>query len=301
MKMVEEMDIGFLKPYENNPRDNRESIDKVAASIKEFGFLQPIVSDSNGVILAGHTRYCAARKLGLSRVPVLIADRLSPAQARAYRLADNKVSESSKWIEPMLNEELEAICTEMTLFNPADFGFQADSPAYRHKRMWHKMEKHCNLLNQPVLREKNGICYASFYRTTEEGRTFEDIKADPKAAELMADNLTDYIERSFGKLEGGGWCIVTTPRRRHKKGFHFATAVCELSAESLHIPFRKDIVVAKNRTRIKPEFSMNYDPPEHNVILFDDIITTGNTLCEVRNLLKEKGRAVYCVVGIRNQ
>lgn len=65
------MDIGAVKPYEKNPRDNSRSIDKVAKSIQEFGFLQPIVCDADGVILAGHTRYAAAQKLGLQKVPVL--------------------------------------------------------------------------------------------------------------------------------------------------------------------------------------------------------------------------------------
>jgi len=299
--LVENKDIEFLKPYTNNPRDNSASIEKVAASIREFGFLQPIVCDGKGVIIAGHTRYCAARRLGLKRVPVLVAEDLTPAQARAYRLADNKVSESSKWIESMLGEELAALSVEMKEFNPADFGFEADSAEARHKRMWHKMEKRCNLVMEPQLREKNGISYVSFYKTTEEGRTYEDIKADPVAAQLMADNLTDYLERSLGKLEKGDWCLATTPRRRHRKGFHFATEVCELSADSLHISFRKDIAEAKNRTRINPVFSVNYNPPEHNVILFDDIISTGSTLKAVRDLLIERKHAVYCVVGIRNQ
>jgi len=86
---VEMRDIGDVKPYEGNPRQNEDAVDAVAASIREFGFRQPIVVDEEGVIVVGHTRYLAAKKLGLEKVPVHVARGLSPEQIRAYRLADN--------------------------------------------------------------------------------------------------------------------------------------------------------------------------------------------------------------------
>lgn len=84
--------LGELSPYENNPRVNDEAVDAVAASIKEFGFKVPIVIDAQGVIVAGHTRYRAAKKLGLEAVPCIVADDLSEEQIRAFRLADNKTT-----------------------------------------------------------------------------------------------------------------------------------------------------------------------------------------------------------------
>ena len=97
MILYSEIHIPSARARMKNPRNNDKSIDKVANSIKEFGFLQPIVCDGAGVILAGHTRYAAAKKLGLGKVPVLYADGLTPEQARAYRLADNKAGEGSEW------------------------------------------------------------------------------------------------------------------------------------------------------------------------------------------------------------
>ena len=95
-----------IKPYINNPR-KQLNIDKVAASIKEFGFQQPIVVDKNNVIIVGHTRHLAAKQLQLKQVPVVIADTLSEAKAKAYRIADNRVSEDNQWDFPLLNLEIE--------------------------------------------------------------------------------------------------------------------------------------------------------------------------------------------------
>lgn len=86
-----EMELSELIPYENNPRKNDEAVDKVALSISAFGFKVPIVIDKNNVIVTGHTRYKAAKKLGLSVVPCIKADDLTDEQIKAFRLADNKV------------------------------------------------------------------------------------------------------------------------------------------------------------------------------------------------------------------
>lgn len=107
-----------LIPYENNPRFNEEAVEYVAKSIKEFGFKVPIVIDKNNVIVAGHTRLKAAKELGLEEVPCIIADDLTEDQIKAYRLADNKVSEKSSWDYDLLDIELEDIDFDME-----EFGF----------------------------------------------------------------------------------------------------------------------------------------------------------------------------------
>jgi len=89
-------------PYARNPRNNQNAIDWVAASIKEFGFKQPIVVDKEFVIVAGHTRYEAAKKLGMTDVPVWVATDLTPQQIKAYRIADNKVASMSSFNNDML-------------------------------------------------------------------------------------------------------------------------------------------------------------------------------------------------------
>ena len=106
---IQEVAVDAVTPYEKNPRKiPQEAIDKVAASIKEFGFKQPIVVDKDMVIIVGHTRLLAAKKLGYETVPVLVASDLSPEKARAYRLADNKTNELTSWDDELLMQELEA-------------------------------------------------------------------------------------------------------------------------------------------------------------------------------------------------
>lgn len=105
-----------LVMYANNPRKNDGAVDAVAASIQEFGFRVPIVIDKDNVIVAGHTRYKAAKKIKRTEVPCLIADDLTPAQIKAYRLADNKVSEKAEWDMELLELELEDIDMDMELF-----------------------------------------------------------------------------------------------------------------------------------------------------------------------------------------
>lgn len=116
---VQEIKLKDIKPYEKNPRKNDQSVDKVANSIKEFGFKVPIVIDKNNVIVCGHTRYKAAKKLGLSVVPCVVADDLTEEQIKAYRLADNKVGEDSEWDIDLLCDELEGIFD----IDMSDFGF----------------------------------------------------------------------------------------------------------------------------------------------------------------------------------
>lgn len=104
-----EKNLKDIKPYDKNPRKNDDAVEYVANSIKEFGFKVPIVIDKDGVIVAGHTRYKASKKLGLEKVPCIIADDLTDEQIKAYRLADNKVGESAKWDFNLLQEELSEI------------------------------------------------------------------------------------------------------------------------------------------------------------------------------------------------
>lgn len=119
---VKNVSIDSIKPYKNNPRDNEVGVDAVANSIKEFGWQQPIVVDKDNVIIVGHTRYKAAKKLGMDKVPVVVADSLSPEQVKAYRLADNKTGELTDWDMGLLDDELADIAD----IDMSDFGFDLD-------------------------------------------------------------------------------------------------------------------------------------------------------------------------------
>lgn len=119
MKELKWEPIKSIRPYEKNPRRNDEAVDAVAASIREFGWQQPIVVDKDGVIIAGHTRYKAAKKLKCDTVPVAVADDLTEDQVKAYRLADNKTGELAEWDTALLDEEL----AKLADFDMSQFGF----------------------------------------------------------------------------------------------------------------------------------------------------------------------------------
>lgn len=115
-----------LHPYKNNPRRNDKAVDAVANSIQEFGFKVPAVIDKSGEIIAGHTRYKAAKKLGMQEIPCIIADDLTEEQIRAFRLADNKVGEMAGWDFDLLDEELE----KMSYIDMEEFGFDLGEPSH---------------------------------------------------------------------------------------------------------------------------------------------------------------------------
>ena len=112
--------VGSIAPYGKNPRKNDEAVKYVAESIKQFGFKVPIVIDKNSIIVAGHTRWKAAKKLGLKEVPCIVADDLTDEQIKAFRLADNKVAEKAEWDFDLLSIEMD----ELLDFDMTVFGFE---------------------------------------------------------------------------------------------------------------------------------------------------------------------------------
>lgn len=115
--------IDTIRPYEKNPRLNERAVNSVANSISEFGFQVPIIVDADGVIVCGHTRFIAAQRLGMTEVPVIVADDLTPAQVRAFRVADNKVGELAEWDAEKLAKEFMSVGNAIDLER---FGFSAD-------------------------------------------------------------------------------------------------------------------------------------------------------------------------------
>ena len=122
---IEMLPIADIIPYGNNPRNNEKAVAAVAASIREYGFKKPILVDEDHVILAGHTRRLAALYLGLTRVPCIVVEDLDEVQKKAYRLADNRVSEFSVWDNDLLKEEMQkAVDVDFS-----EFGFDIEDPA----------------------------------------------------------------------------------------------------------------------------------------------------------------------------
>jgi len=124
---IEVRNTDEIRPYEQNPRINDQAVEAVATSLREFGFRQPIVVDDANVIIVGHTRWKAAKKLGLAKVPVHVAKDLSPEQAKAYRIADNQTNTLAEWNYELLPIELKDL--QATEFNLELLGFDAEALA----------------------------------------------------------------------------------------------------------------------------------------------------------------------------
>jgi ParB-like chromosome segregation protein Spo0J len=178
-----DIELKKLKQYNKNPRLNEEAVEFVANSIKDFGFKVPIVVDENFIIIAGHTRYLASKKLGLETVPCVIASDLSEEQAKAFRLADNKVAEASMWDFKTLAEELEAIGEDLTIY-----GFSAD-----------ELDIIKNLQDEGL--KKNGetddsLFTISFAVPLEEKNTFDEFMEDNDKKDLNAIFLEVIMEEA---------------------------------------------------------------------------------------------------------
>lgn len=160
MKIIEK-NISEIRPYEKNPRINDNAVDKVAQSLSAYGWKQPLVIDKDGVIIVGHTRFKAAQKLGMETVPCLVADDLTDDQVRAYRLADNKVSDYSIWDNKLLLEELDEIPDD--LFTGFELGGIFDDTLNEND-------------NTPVEDNKKGVTYEVVFRT-EDRKKVEKLQA----------------------------------------------------------------------------------------------------------------------------
>ena len=184
---IHEIAVSELTPYENNPRNNEKAVDAVAASIKEFGFKQPIVIDANNVVVSGHTRLLAVKKLGIAKVPCVIADDLTEEQIRAYRLADNKVAELAGW-----NDELLAF--EMSCIEAVDmsaFGFPAvkteEETLEQQKRDFEQRMEAGEL-------SEDSEEYQEFLAKFEAKKTTDDCYTPPK----VYDAVAEYVAKKYG-------------------------------------------------------------------------------------------------------
>lgn len=192
---IKMMNVEDLIPYINNPRRNENAIDKVASSIKEFGFKVPIVIDKDKVVVTGHTRLLASKKLGLEQVPCVVADDLSKAQIKAFRLADNKVSEFSTWDMELLKVELEEL--EELNFEVSDLGFefmsidQLDIPTFDDFDDEEEDEE-----EEEETSSEGIIQYNIIFNNKEEQETWHEfIKflRENYEGETISERLTEYI------------------------------------------------------------------------------------------------------------
>lgn len=152
-------------------------------------------------------------------------------------------------------------------------------------------------LVESIKQDKRDFSFISCFKKSEQGYPLSTIKADFSNVGLFADAALNVIRRVIGLHHNDDWALLTTPKRRHKET-NFAESVCLVIAEKLGIPFYRDAITAKTRQRINPQFTLNVDIQEHNIIVFDDILTTGATLDAVNKLLPSKN--CLNIIGINN-
>ena len=317
VKMTE-VQIRELKPYERNAKKHgKEQLAKLEKSIRELGFLSPCLIDQDYNVIAGHGRIQAAKAAGLESVPCVFVEGLTEEERRRYIIEDNRISEFGDWDMEALEAELRdlsvkginiqdmdfdldigSVEAEDIRFEEAEGGEQEKEPG----KKWTTRGVRCDMKPQIAIREKNGHRYISIYASSKDGMTLEEIKNSRKCEKKMAEEVTEQIRQFLGSnLAGTGWALITTGRRRHREGYHFATAVCKAIAEKLSIRFYEGAVECGNADRLKPALTLKTEPKEKNLILFDDIITTGTTMSRTAELLQGKGYTVMTIIGIRNQ
>lgn len=204
-----------------------------------------------------------------------------------------------------LTDHLDAILTDVRplAIDPAlgDVRPVRDIFATQSRKAWVKSaEARCNFDYRPRFTRRAGVWFLSLWQKSLTGRTLSDIKSDPAEVPHFAEAVSDFLIEVLGSsLDAGGWCICTTPKRRHKVR-NFATLVSSGIAERLGIPFVEDVAFCRSRQRVNAVFSLNLLPERTNIIVFDDFVTTGSTLKAMKELLLPQGKTLIFVTGINN-
>jgi phosphoribosylpyrophosphate synthetase len=174
--------------------------------------------------------------------------------------------------------------------------------AVHRRQAWDKtVEARCDFTYNLRITKRSDVHFISIWKKSVYGRTLTDIKSDPGMVDFFVDNITPVIADTLGHFLGSGhWCICTSPKRRHKAK-NFATMISERIAEALSIPFYEDVAFCHSRHRMNAEFTLNVLPKEPNVIVFDDFVTTGQTLASMKRLLTTYGKNLVFFAGINNK
>jgi hypothetical protein len=279
-------------------------------SLRQFGAGRSILIDKNNRIIAGNKTVEQANNVGLNDVLIVetTGDRivavkrtdidLDSAEGRELALADNAVAVADiEWNVQTLSE-----VSEDWNLEPSDWGVEIETEKKRTFPIA-GTEHVCDMKDALKVHRRNEFGYISFWENTEAGWTLTDIKNDPKSIETFSTKCIEMFPAMLGyNLSGGDWAIVTTPRRRHKEGTHFATEICKKVSDVLKIPFYDEVIVSRTKNRLKPEFTVVKDIKETNIICFDDIVTTGMTLKATHDILSKRTirKNVVFFAGISN-
>ena len=172
------------------------------------------------------------------------------------------------------------------------------------RRAWHAVkteEARCDFAADRFRLNARGIMFLSLWKRSVYGRTLTEIKSDDNMPARISSGISPFITRILGEsLNSGGWAIITPPPRRHPEN-NFAVRCADLISRALGIPFRRDVCRARNRQRVNAEFDLISPPDENNLIVFDDIVTTGSTFIAMDKVLKPLGKVCLYVTAINNK
>ena len=174
--------------------------------------------------------------------------------------------------------------------------------AVQQRKSWDKsIEARCDFSYKLRLTRRSDVNFVSIWQKSIMGRTLTDIKSDPDMVRFFADSICPVIREMIGyNLSLGQWCVVTSPKRRHKEK-NFATLISERIGQKLAIPFYEDVAFCHTKQRINAVFELNVLPVEPNIIVFDDFVTTGQTLAGMKNLLQPLGKNLVFFTGVNNK
>lgn len=174
--------------------------------------------------------------------------------------------------------------------------------AVQQRKSWDKsQEARCDFNYKLRLTRRSNVNFISIWQKSILGRTLTDIKSDPDMVAFFADSICPVIKEIVGyNLSLGQWCVVTSPKRRHKEK-NFATLISERLGQMLEIPFYEDVAFCHTKQRVNAVFELNVLPVEPNIIVFDDFVTTGQTLAGMKHLLQPLGKNLVFFTGVNNK
>ncbi len=318
---LQPMSIKFDKRnYRKHDSRNKQLIRK---SLEECGAGRSVLIDADDSLIAGNGVYEQAQKLGIpvqvvetdgSSLVVVKRTDLHADDERRKKLAfaDNATGDTSEW-------DVEAIRCDLSDSIVKDWGVslpeitmpgeehdeqKPEDPKARAKGRnlhWGKSRgdkdvARCNLVEKPQIHFRGAGAYLASFHRSAEGVPLTEIKA-PEQVELFADMAVKLIRGLVGAKHVDDMCIITTPRRRHTD-WNFADEICKLISSKTGIHYEPDVVTCKNRRRIDPTFEVQKKPSQKTLILYDDIVTTGATLCAMQELFADYN--LVTVIGICN-
>lgn len=299
-----ETNSGQLKGLPRNPRKvRRDELEKLKENIRRYpemlqyrGLIVAPLSTGRYVVIAGNTRYKALKELGYTEAPCFILDKGTPTERmRAYAILDNYAA--GEWDADILKtdwdeNELREWETAATFADIAKIDRKGWGQAAGYVPPYCGMEAETRMYG---MRDMRYFC--SFKKNDElMGKPIAELKT-VEYVQVFASAAVNIIREVIGLTSAEGWALVTPPKRRHQ-GWNFSEQVAESIAAMTGIHYYKDAIRAKNRQRIEPEFALITTPDETNMVIYDDIITTGSTILATRELFPKKN--ILIVGGIRN-